>query len=84
MTKEMHSYYNQFLFHSILSALHVSNESSLSSSRAQNNALYYTVWYNRYNRAGESSCYAARLACTIVPIGLCNTVYYAVLLMMND
>ena len=27
---------------------------------------------------------AARLACTIVPIVLCNTVYYAVLLMMND
>ena len=26
----------------------------------------------------------ARLACTIVPIVLCNTVYYAVLLMMND
>ena len=27
---------------------------------------------------------AARLACTIVPIVLCNTVYYAVLMMMND
>ena len=27
---------------------------------------------------------AAILACTIVPIVLCNTVYYAVLLMMND
>ena len=27
---------------------------------------------------------AAGLACTIVPIVLCNTVYYAVLLMMND
>ena len=31
-----------------------------------------------------NSLAAARLACTIVPIVLCNTVYYAVLLMMND
>ena len=53
----MHSSYNQFLFHSFLSAPHVSNESSRSSSGAQHNILYYTVWYNRYNRA-----------CTIVPI----------------
>ena len=30
MTNEMHSSYNQFLFHSFLSALHVLNESSLS------------------------------------------------------
>ena len=27
---------------------------------------------------------AARLDCTIVPIVPCNTVYYTVLLMMND
>ena len=84
MTNEMHNYYNQFLFHSFLSALHVSNESSRSSSGARHNILYYTVWYNRYNRAGESSCCAAGLAYTIVPIVLCNTVYYAVLLMIND
>ena len=49
----MHNSYNQFLFHSFLSAVNVSNESSLSSP----GALYYTVWYNRYNRAGESSCF---------------------------
>ena len=42
------------LFHSFLSALYVSNESSRSSSAARHNILYYTVWYNRYNRAGES------------------------------
>ena len=30
-----------------LSALHVSNESSSSSSGARYNILYYTVWYNR-------------------------------------
>ena len=29
----------------------VSNESSGSSSGAQHNILYCTVWYNRYNRA---------------------------------
>ena len=70
ITNEMHNSYYQFLFHSFLSALHVSKESGRSSSEARHNILYYTVWYNRYNRAGESR--------------LCNTVYYAVLLMMND
>ena len=63
MTNEIHNPYNQFLFHSFLSALHVSNESSRSSSGARHNVLHYTVWYNRYNRADESSCFkaAARL-----------------------
>ena len=51
MTNKMHNSCNQFLFHSFLSALHVSNESSRSSSGARHNILYYTVWYNRYNRA---------------------------------
>ena len=74
MTNEMHNSYNQFLFHRFLSALHASNESSRSSSGARHNILYYAVWYNRYNRAVS----------TTVPIVLCNTVYYAVLLMMND
>ena len=41
------------LFHRFLSALHVSKESSRSSSGARHNILYHTVWYNR---AGESSC----------------------------
>ena len=64
----MHNSYNQFLFHSFLSVLHVSKESSRSSSGARYNILYYTVWYNLYNHAGESSCFeAARLACMIVP-----------------
>ena len=69
MTNEMHNSYNQFLFHRFLSAVHVSKESSLSSSAARHNILHYTVWYNRYNRAGESSCFE---------------VVGAVLLMMND
>ena len=47
MTNEIHSSYGQFLFHSFLSALHVPNGSSLSSSEARHNILYYTVWYNR-------------------------------------
>ena len=51
MTNEMHNSYNQVLFHNFLSAVHVSNESSRSSSGARHNILYNTVWYNRYNRA---------------------------------
>ena len=72
MTNEMHSSYNQFLFHSFLSALHTSNESSRSSTEAQYKALYYAVRYQ--------SC--RRVACTI-DTELRNTVYYTVLL-MND
>ena len=49
ITNGMYSSYNQFLFHSFLSALHVSNESSRSSSGGQHNTLYYTVGYKRYN-----------------------------------
>ena len=49
----MHSSYNQFLFHSFLSALHVSNESSLSSSGARHNILYYAVWYSTLCRAPD-------------------------------
>ena len=70
MTNKMHSSYNQFLFHSFLFAVHVSNKSSRSSSAAWHNILYYTVWYNH---AGLHDC-----------TKLCNILYYAVLLMMND
>ena len=57
MTNAKHNSYNKFLFHSFLSALYFSNESSRSSPGARHNILYYTVWYCRYNRAGESSCF---------------------------
>ena len=43
INNEMHSSYNHFLFHSFLSAVHVSNEFSRSSSVARQNILYYTV-----------------------------------------
>ena len=66
----MHNSYNQFLFHSFLSAVHVSNESSRSSSRARHNILYYTVQLVQSCRRDFAK--------------LCNTVYYAVLVMMND
>ena len=75
ITNAMNNSCNQFLFHSVLPDLHVSNESSRSSSGERHNILYYTVWYNC---ADES-----RIASTIVPIVLCYTVYYTVLLMMN-
>jgi hypothetical protein len=73
MNNEMQNSYI-YLLNSFLSALHVSNESSRSSSGAEHNILYYTVLYNRYNRAVS----------TVVPIVLCDTVYYALFLMMND
>ena len=41
-TNEMHNSYNQFLSNSFLSALHVSKDSSCSSSGVQHNILYYT------------------------------------------
>ena len=31
--------------------MHISKESSRSSSAARYNVLYYTIWYSRYNRA---------------------------------
>jgi hypothetical protein len=43
MTNGMHNSYNQFLFHSFLSVLHISTESTRSLSEAQLNVLYYTV-----------------------------------------
>ena len=67
---------NSFFIPLFFLALHVSNEFSRSSSGARHNILYYTA---RYNRAGQS-----RLACTVVPIVLCNAVYQAVLLIMNE
>ena len=42
MTNEMHNSYNQF-YSTILSAVHVSNESSRSSGARPNILLYYTV-----------------------------------------
>ena len=51
MINEMHNSYNEVYSTVFLSALHVSNESSRSPSGAQHTILYYTVWYNRYNRA---------------------------------
>ena len=73
MTNEMHNSYNQFLFHSFLSALHVSNEYSRSSSGARYNVLYYTV------QSVQSCLQHYCTDCT----KLCNTIYYPVLLMMN-
>ena len=43
MTNEVHSSYNQFYSTVLCLLLHVSNESSRSSSGAQHNILYYTV-----------------------------------------
>ena len=55
MTNEMHNSYNKFSFHSFMSAAHVSNKSSRSSSGARYNILYYTV------QSVQSCCNTARL-----------------------
>ena len=72
MTNEMHSSYNQYCSTVLLSAVHVSKESSRSPSRAQHNALHCTVWYNR---AGESGCYEVvgkfNIVCTLHRIATC-------------
>ena len=92
MTNEMHNSYNQFLFRSFLSASHVSNESSRSSSGAQHNILYYTVWYNRYNilcsapddeRVNSFETYRARKNCGIKIIykncaSPCSSTHYTI------
>ena len=41
----IHNSYNKFLFHRFLSVLHVSNESSRSSSGARHNILRNTIYY---------------------------------------
>ena len=65
MTNEMHNSYNQFLFHSF--CLPYMFRTNLVVHHQEHGIIYcVTVWYNRYNRAGES-----RLAYTIVPIVLC-------------
>jgi hypothetical protein len=67
MTSEMHNSYNQF--YSTVFYLVYMFQKNLDVHRQEHGIIYYIT---QYNRAGESS--------TIV---LCNTVYYAVLLMMN-
>ena len=51
----MHNSYNQFLFHSFLSAVHVSKESSRSLSGARHNTLYYTVQFSTIVQANLES-----------------------------
>ena len=48
--------------------------------------MYSTTQFGTIGTIVQASlaAIAARVACTIVQIVLCNTVYYAVLLMMND
>ena len=82
MTNEMHNSYNQFLFHSFLSALHVSNKSIVHHQ--EHGIIYCITQFGTIVLSGESSCWQLDSPdSTIVPIVLRNTVYYAVLLMMN-
>ena len=63
MTNEIHNSYNQF-FSTVFCILYMFRTNLVVLH--QEHSIIYTVWYNRYNRAGES-----RLAYTIVPIVLC-------------
>jgi hypothetical protein len=95
MTNEMRSSYNQFLFHRLL--LLYMFRTNLVVHHQEHCLIYCITQYNRYNlynRAGESSCYevvgksfrqlhssSTRLPdCTKLP----DTLYYAVLLTMNE
>ena len=66
----MYNSYNQFLFHSFLSALHVSNESSRSSSGTQHNILYYNLVQS------VQSCYQAGLVACLLYIFRKNLVVH--------
>ena len=57
MTNEMHNSYNQFLFHSFVSALHVSNESSRSKHVEQTeNCEIKTDYKNCESRWSLTHC----------------------------
>ena len=73
MTNEMHNSYNQFSFHSFLSALYVSKIVHLQ----EHGMTYCITQYNQYNRVVSKIV-------PIVPIVLCNTVYYTMLLKINE
>ena len=71
----MHNSYNQF-FSTAFCLLYLFR-TNLFVHHQQHGIIYCITqynWYNRFNRA----------ACTIEPIVLCNTLYCAVLLMMDD
>ena len=72
MTDEMHNIYNQLLFHSFFCLLYMFR-TNLVVHHQEHGTIYCITEYNRYNRAVCTDC-----------TKLCNTVYCAVLLMMND
>ena len=80
MTNEMHNSYNQFLFHSF--CLLYMFRTNLVVHHQEHCIIYCITQYNRYNRAIRLLA-AWKHDCTDCT-KLCNTVYYAELLMMND
>ena len=76
----MHNSYNQ-LYSTVFCLLYMFR-TNLVVHQQEHGIIYCTTHYNRYNRAGESS--QTRLHDCTDCTKLCNTVYYAVLLMMND
>ena len=77
MTNEMHSSYNQF-YSTVFCLLYMFRTNQIVHHQ-EHGIIYCITQYNRYNRAGETRLHDCT-DCT----KLCNTVYYAVLLMMKD
>ena len=75
MTNEMHNSYNKFLYHSF--CLLYMFRTNLVVHHQEQGIMYCITQHNLYNLAYST-------VVPIVPIVLCNTVYFAVLLMMND
>ena len=79
----MHNYYNQFFYSTVFDLLYMFR-TNLVVHHQQHGIIYCITQFGTIGTIVQVSLPAARLACTIVPIVLCNTVYYAVVLMMND
>ena len=79
MTNTMHNSYDQFFYSTVFCPLYIFR-TDLVVHHQKHGIIYCITQHNRYNRYNR----ALSTIVPIVPIVLCNTVYYAVLLMMND
>ena len=86
MTKEMHSSYNQF--YSAIFCLLYMFRTNLVAHHQEHGIIYCITQFGTIGTIVHASLAASKQLdspdSTTVPIVLCNTVYYAVLLMMNE
>ena len=87
MTNEMHSFYNQFLFHGFFCLLYMFRK-KLIVHHQEHSIIYCITQFGTIAKILQASLAALKQLdspdSTIVPTVLCNTVHSAVLLMMND